>query len=84
MCKACSYKKKKSDDGYVPAEWRDFNGKEYQASSNFVPTFYGPVMISKKHVDLNASPEERIIQPMMWGMIPPWHQVRMMLEAKPF
>jgi hypothetical protein len=75
LCKACSYKKNQSD-GYAQVEWRDGGiGKEYNPSFNFVPTFYGPVMISKKHLDANAPVEDRVIQPMMWGLIPPWHKV---------
>lgn len=75
LCKACSYKKNKSDE-YTQVEWRSSSdGKEYNQAFNFVPTFYGPVMISKRHLDANAPVEDRVIQPMMWGIIPRWHKV---------
>jgi putative SOS response-associated peptidase YedK len=75
LCKACSYKRSKSDE-YALVEWRDIsNGKGYNPSFNFVPTFNGPVMISKKHLDASAHVEDRVILPMMWGLIPPWHKV---------
>lgn len=74
LCKACTYKKRKSDC-YTQAEWRESsNGKECNPSTNFVPTFYGPVMISKKHLDPNADPDDRVLTPMMWGIIPRWHK----------
>lgn len=75
LCQACSYKKRDSKV-FTKVEWKESSdGKEYKTSSNFVPTFYGPVMISKKHLDPNASCDERVIQPMMWGIIPRWHAV---------
>lgn len=79
LCKACTYKKMKSGC-YTQVEWRESsNGKECNPSTNFVPTFYGPVMISKKHLDPNADPDDRVLTPMMWGIIPRWHKVPLFL-----
>jgi putative SOS response-associated peptidase YedK len=75
LCKACSYQRGNSK-AYQEVEWRDsLDGKDCRKSVNFSPTMYGPVMISKKLVDPSSAPEERVIQPMMWGMVPPWHVV---------
>lgn len=77
LCKACCFKKKSDDSNqYVPAEWKESSsGRAYQPSTNFSPTFYGPVMISKKLIDPSSASQDRVIEPMMWGMIPPWHTV---------
>ncbi|KAL0276187.1 UNVERIFIED_CONTAM: hypothetical protein PYX00_003804 [Menopon gallinae] len=70
--KALSYKPKKSSK-YVKPEWREASngGRNYKPSHNVCPTDITPVLISGAHFSCES---ERIIQPMMWGMIPPWHQ----------
>lgn len=57
-------------------EWVDeYNdGKQYIPSYNIAPTDVTPIMISANLCQKNAS-YERIIKPMMWGMIPPWQKV---------
>lgn len=49
-------------------------GKKFIPSGNVAPTDVTPILIS--NFDKNdENKENRIIKPMMWGMIPPWHKV---------
>ena len=84
LCKACSYKTPSADGLFVPVEWREnssSNGQNtYRPCYNFCPTFYGPVLLSKKLLDPTASVDERVIQPMMWGLVPKWFRVCINLE----
>jgi len=63
--RACQYKGK---DGKVKKpDWKDAPcGNQYFPSTNIPPTVYTPVLIGKA--------EERLLQPMMWGLVPPWHK----------
>lgn len=47
-------------------------GHEFHPSTNIAPTQFGPVLLSGDHLSEETS--RRVIRPMMWGMIPPWHQ----------
>lgn len=72
---ACSYKPK-SSNVYTKPDWLlEHNaGKGYTPSYNLAPTEVTPVLISASKYK-NESYCDRIIKPMMWGMIPPWHKV---------
>jgi hypothetical protein len=59
---------KKTGELKEPA-WRDAPcGGQYRPSSNMPPTAYTPVLLRQEE-----EKEERVLQPMMWGLIPPWH-----------
>lgn len=83
ICQACSVRTMK--DGkkqYQAPEWRDHpGGKSYTTSYNIAPSRFTPVIISDHHVrgvkrqsDDEALSPQRIIQPMMWGLIPPFYK----------
>ncbi|KAI8044833.1 abasic site processing protein HMCES isoform X1 [Drosophila gunungcola] len=58
-------------------EWRaEFNlGRNYQASYNIAPTDITPVIVSAGHFSVVEDQKcDRVIMPMMWGMIPFWHK----------
>lgn len=70
---ACGYKSKKSNLYTKPSWLPEYNaGKEYTPSYNIAPTDVTPVLVSS-----NKFPNvenERVLKPMMWGIIPPWHK----------
>nr|CAD7460071.1 unnamed protein product [Timema tahoe] len=70
--KAVSYKSK-STGKFVCAKWIETsNGNlSYKPSHNVAPTDVTPVLVSGSHFDSNL---ERVLHPMMWGMIPTWHK----------
>lgn len=72
---ACSYKST-STELYSKPEWlHEYNdGKDYTPSYNIAPTDVTPVLISADKFK-NAVRTERVLKPMMWGIIPPWHKV---------
>jgi len=78
ICNACSYYDSNSHQFRRPS-WREHpprsaNGGgpcEYYPSANHTPTMFCPVMIKG---------QGRVIQPMMWGLIPPWHKVSLNLK----
>jgi len=72
---ACQYKSSKEDKEKTPEYRLEFNcGKSYQPSTNICPTDVTPVLISSHHVsDETTNDSERVLVPMMWGMIPFWH-----------
>jgi putative SOS response-associated peptidase YedK len=54
-------------------DWRDAPcGGEYHPSANIPPTSYTPVLLLQSPTE-GEEEEARVIQPMMWGLIPPWH-----------
>ncbi|XP_041982588.1 abasic site processing protein HMCES [Aricia agestis] len=69
---ACSYKPSK-EQKYVKPHWLDEHndGKEYKPSYNIAPTDVTPVLISSSKYSAQTS---RVLKPMMWGIIPPWHK----------
>ncbi|CAK1545697.1 unnamed protein product [Leptosia nina] len=71
---ACSYKDKQSNT-FVKPDYLDEhnNGKEYTPSCNIAPTDVTPVMISSSKYN-NYARTRRVLKPMMWGIIPPWHK----------
>ncbi|XP_035452674.2 abasic site processing protein HMCES isoform X1 [Spodoptera frugiperda] len=71
---ACSYKSK-NDNHYVKPEWLpEFNaGKDYVPSYNIAPTDVTPVLVSSSRFR-NIVDCDRVLKPMMWGIIPPWHK----------
>ncbi|XP_060649183.1 abasic site processing protein HMCES [Drosophila nasuta] len=81
---ACKYPNEKLQDDakqqkFATPEWRaEFNlGRRYQASYNIAPTDITPVIVSAAHFAEAAEDQkgtDRIVMPMMWGMIPPWHK----------
>ncbi|XP_055851623.1 abasic site processing protein HMCES [Episyrphus balteatus] len=81
---ACKYTASNSNSSndedklFREPEWRsEFNcGKKFQPSHNIAPTDMTPVIVSGEHfrsTDEGDCPE-RVIVPMMWGMIPFWHK----------
>jgi len=55
----------------VRPQWRDAPcGGQYQPSTNVPPTAYTPIIFKDKTASV---PEDLIVQPMMWGLVPPWH-----------
>lgn len=86
VCQSCSTV---SVDGsgkkrYKAAEWRDHPGNHsYIPSHNMAPSRFTPVMISAHHIrgvkranedDGNLPSVQHVIQPMMWGLIPPFYK----------
>lgn len=79
---ACKYPNERAKDDdkkpeYTTPEWRaEFNlGRRYQASYNIAPTDITPVIISSAHFsEAKDQKYDRIVMPMMWGMIPVWHK----------
>uniref|UniRef100_A0A1B6ICE6 Abasic site processing protein HMCES n=2 Tax=Homalodisca liturata TaxID=320908 RepID=A0A1B6ICE6_9HEMI len=61
---------------YVQPDWIDVpnNGLSYSPSTNMAPTDVLPVLISKEHEQTGNELSQRVIKPMMWGMIPTWHK----------
>lgn len=72
-CKATSYKDRK-DTLYRQPEWHDQeNGRhEFKQSNNIAPTDVTPILVSGEEF---VGYPSRILTPMVWGMIPPWHKV---------
>lgn len=82
---ACVYKPGGGDSDKAkprrPAWRHEFNcGRKYQPSFNVAPSDIVPVLVSGHHFDYcegssekgENSDDQRIIVPMMWGMIPFW------------
>ncbi|XP_063832322.1 abasic site processing protein HMCES [Ostrinia nubilalis] len=71
---ACSYKPKGSSS-YIKPDWlpEHNDGKEYTPSYNIAPTDVTPVLVSASKYK-NATKTSRVLKPMMWGIIPPWHK----------
>ncbi|KAJ8711721.1 hypothetical protein PYW08_008675 [Mythimna loreyi] len=71
---ACSYKSK-DDNLYIIPDWLpEFNaGKDYTPSYNIAPTDVTPVIVSSSRFK-NVAQSDRVLKPMMWGIIPPWHK----------
>lgn len=76
---ACSYRLK-DNNFYTKPDWLpEFNaGKEYTPSYNIAPTDVTPVIISSSRFR-NVAQSDRVLKPMMWGIIPPWHKVEQIL-----
>lgn len=72
-CKATSYKDYK-DSVYRQPEWHHLEngGHEFKQSNNIAPTDVTPILVSGEEFVGNPS---KILTPMVWGMIPPWHKV---------
>lgn len=62
---------------YVQPDWIDTSncGLSFTPSTNMAPTEILPVIISNKNEPVKEDSTERVIKPMMWGMIPSWHKV---------
>lgn len=72
---ACSFKTKGANSFSQPDWLPEHNdGKEYIPSYNIAPTDVTPVLISSS-IYSNAANSSRVLKPMMWGIIPPWHKV---------
>ncbi|XP_072933433.1 abasic site processing protein HMCES [Epargyreus clarus] len=71
---ACAYKPKGAET-YTKPDWLDEHndGKKYVPSYNIAPTDVTPVMVSASRYK-NAAQTDRVLKPMMWGIIPPWHK----------
>lgn len=71
--RACQYRDRKGQ--IKEPTWRDApDGGEYRPSANIPPTAYTPVLLVLPAKEKDKDEEERILQPMMWGLVPPWHQ----------
>nr|XP_045613064.1 abasic site processing protein HMCES-like [Procambarus clarkii] len=84
ICKACS-RLTVTDSGkkqYQATQWQDHPGNySYSPSCNMAPSRFTPVMISDQHVqgtkrshDGEKVALQPVIQPMMWGLIPPFYK----------
>lgn len=53
---------------YKQLDWKESEngGRTYSPSYNLCPTDVSPVIILES--------EKRVLKPMLWGMIPPWHK----------
>lgn len=61
----------------VPPRWeKKYNfGKQFKPSPNIAPTEITAVLISKAHIsDTLADASDRVLVPMMWGIVPGWHR----------
>ncbi|KAG0723916.1 Embryonic stem cell-specific 5-hydroxymethylcytosine-binding protein [Chionoecetes opilio] len=83
VCKACSVRSVGADGQkyYQSLSWRDPpNNHTYTPSTNTAPSRYTPVIISehqrgvKRTQDGEEQPAQRVVQPMMWGLVPPFHK----------
>ncbi|XP_063883784.1 abasic site processing protein HMCES-like isoform X2 [Scylla paramamosain] len=84
LCRACSIRTVGADGQkqYQPLAWRDHpNNQSYSPSTNMAPSRFTPVIISehqqrgvKRSQEGEEQPPQRIIQPMKWGLIPPFHK----------
>ncbi|XP_049886176.1 abasic site processing protein HMCES [Pectinophora gossypiella] len=74
VCCACSYKAN-GGDLYIKPEWlhEHNNGKEYTPSYNIAPSDVTPVLVSASKYR-HAANTDRVLKPMLWGIIPPWHK----------
>lgn len=74
-CKATSYKNRK-ETSFRQTEWHDLeNGDlEFKPSNNIAPTDVTPILVSGEEF---VGYPSRILTPMVWGMIPPWHKVNL-------
>ncbi|XP_050354807.1 abasic site processing protein HMCES isoform X3 [Nymphalis io] len=72
---ACSYKQKNGNT-YIKPDWlhEHNDGKEYLPSYNIAPSDVTPVLIAGNRNE-GISKTSRVLKPMMWGIIPPWHKV---------
>ncbi|XP_047113108.1 abasic site processing protein HMCES-like isoform X1 [Schistocerca piceifrons] len=72
ICKATTYRRKDSNTYCLP-EWKHMDDKYhvYRPSTNIAPTEVLPAIISGHQLGKTS---DRIIVPMIWGMIPPWHK----------
>jgi len=67
IVRACTYKDKNGVE-HKP-KWVDAtDGETYYPSANIPPTSHTPVMYLQNQED------QRIIEPMMWGLVPYWHK----------
>ncbi|XP_033730189.1 abasic site processing protein HMCES-like [Pecten maximus] len=74
VCQACNYHDRKGE-AQKPM-WRDPpGGQQYYPSYNVSPGSHTPVLLSSKHYfgELEGL-SDRVIQPMMWGLVPSWHK----------
>ncbi|KAH0630156.1 hypothetical protein JD844_012832 [Phrynosoma platyrhinos] len=51
-------------------EWK--NADQYSPSYNKSPQSNNPVLLSRKHIEKDASSSERILMAMRWGLVPAW------------
>ncbi|XP_015185085.1 PREDICTED: embryonic stem cell-specific 5-hydroxymethylcytosine-binding protein isoform X1 [Polistes dominula] len=66
---ACAYKKPSGEYHKVP--WVDSSESVYVQSCNIGPRDVVPCIVAGTHL---VNKEERLLCPMLWGMIPPWHK----------
>ena len=77
ICKSCSTRNS-SGNGFDTPSWRDHpgDGHQYNPGFNMAPSTFMPVMLldqskgSKRNQEGETKQPEKIIQPMMWGLVP--------------
>ncbi|XP_052867992.1 abasic site processing protein HMCES-like [Anopheles cruzii] len=70
----CQYQKTRESEVEHPRYHKEFNcGKKYEPSFNVAPTDVTPVLVSAIHFDESADAADQLLVPMMWGMVPRWH-----------
>lgn len=71
MCCACTYKDTHGKQR-KPTWAKTDNEVNYTPSYNMGPRDVLPCLVSGSHFE---EEEERVLCPMIWGIIPPWHKV---------
>ena len=70
---SCKYSDEAGKECEVPWVPNKFQSVNFTPSYNMGPRDIVPCLVAGSHFN-NES--ERVLCPMMWGMIPPWHQVQ--------
>ncbi|RUS84866.1 hypothetical protein EGW08_007407, partial [Elysia chlorotica] len=82
VVRACSYKDrhgKRKKPSWVDAP----GGQKYTPAYNVAPGCFTPVLLSGKHLSTRTAQldgqslhgiPDRVVMPMKWGLVPPWHQ----------
>lgn len=71
LSRACQYKDSSGKYQQVPWVPSKIEDIQYNPSCNMGPRSVLPILISGSHIN---DENERILCPMLWGMIPPWNQ----------
>lgn len=79
---ACSYRTK-GENSYTIPDWlpEHNDGKEYTPSYNIARTDVTPILVSNSKYK-NAAKTSRVLKPMVWGIIPPWHKVLLLIYIR--
>lgn len=69
-----SGKKKKNAGATDAVEWSSHGTASYYPRFNLAPNQQLPVLLSKSHLDEHCDEQDRVLMPMMWGLVPAWHK----------